>query len=58
MARCAIIGSGLAGCLTAIALHDAGHNVEIYEKMSFPGGISATAGGGLRVSNNKEQTFK
>ena len=58
MARCAIIGSGLAGCLTAIALHDAGHNVKIYEKMSFPGGISATAGGGLRVSNNKEQTFK
>ena len=58
MARCAIIGSGLAGCLTAIALHDAGHNVEMYEKMPFPGGISATAGGGLRVSNNKEQTFK
>ena len=58
MARCAIIGSGLAGCLTAIALHDKGHEVVIHEKMPFPGGISITAGGGVKISNNAEQSFE
>ncbi len=58
MARCTIIGSGLAGCLTAIALHDKGHEVIIHEKMPFPGGISITAGGGVKISNNAKQSFE
>ena len=53
-----VIGSGLAGLLTAIALHDSDYRVTIYEKMPFPGGISITAGGGIKVSTNANLSFK
>ncbi|MEO0803440.1 MAG: 9,9'-di-cis-zeta-carotene desaturase [Cyanobacteria bacterium J06642_2] len=36
--RVAIIGAGLAGLSTAVNLVDAGHEVEIFESRSFPGG--------------------
>ena len=53
-----VIGSGLAGLLTAIALHDSDYRVTIYEKMPFPGGISIIAGGGIKVSTNANLSFK
>jgi|10_taG_2_1085330.scaffolds.fasta_scaffold01038_2 succinate dehydrogenase/fumarate reductase flavoprotein subunit len=58
MADVAVIGSGMAGLLSAIRLHDSGHNVIIYEKMPFPGGISITAGGGVKTSINADASFK
>jgi succinate dehydrogenase/fumarate reductase flavoprotein subunit len=52
-----VAGTGLAGCLTALRLLDAGYTVSVIEKMSFPGGISILSGGGVRVSNNWQQTY-
>ena len=52
-----VAGTGLAGCLTALRLADAGVEVDHIEKMSFPGGISILSGGGVRVSNNWQKTF-
>ena len=58
MSSIAVIGSGLAGVLSALRLHDSGHNVTIYEKMPFPGGISITAGGGVKISVDDNESFK
>ncbi|MFN8458336.1 MAG: FAD-dependent oxidoreductase [Anaerolineae bacterium] len=33
-----IIGSGLGGLMSAVALAQAGHSVAVFEKLSFPGG--------------------
>ena len=52
-----VAGTGLAGCLTALRLADAGYSVTHIEKMSFPGGISILSGGGVRVSNNWKSTY-
>lgn len=52
----AVIGYGMSGAATAIALHDLGLNVTIYEKNASPGGISLLSGGGIRISTNADQT--
>jgi len=52
-----VAGTGLAGILTALRLSDNGHDVDLIEKMSFPGGISIISGGAIRVSNNWQQSF-
>jgi len=52
-----IVGYGFAGAVSAIAAHDAGCNVLLLEKMADPGGISVCAGGGLRLSRDKDAAF-
>ena len=39
MKKIAIVGGGISGCLTAIHYSNLGHNVEIFEKDNFLGGI-------------------
>ena len=53
-----IAGFGFAGGAAAIAAADAGANVLLLEKMLDPGGISITAGGGLRVSQSADLAFE
>ena len=53
-----VAGTGLAGCLTALRLVDAGYNVDVIEKMNFPGGISVISGGSFRFSTDWQQTFE
>ena len=53
-----VAGTGLAGLLTALRLEDAGVDVRLIEKQGFPGGISILSGGGVRVSNNWQQTLE
>ena len=53
-----VIGFGNAGGLTSIELARQGHSVTLLEKMSMPGGISITAAGGVRCSNNADATFQ
>ena len=52
-----IIGFGAAGGVAAIDASDAGANVIILEKMSFPGGLSAVSAGGIRVSDRADEAF-
>jgi succinate dehydrogenase/fumarate reductase flavoprotein subunit len=52
-----IAGYGFAGAAAAIAAADAGMKVLLLEKMQVPGGISITAGGGLRVAANYRAAF-
>ncbi len=49
-----VVGYGFAGAVSAIAAHDAGANVLLIEKMADPGGISVCAGGGLRLSRDRD----
>ena len=53
-----VVGYGFAGGAAAIAAADAGASVALLEKMPDPGGISITAGGGLRVSESAELAFE
>lgn len=52
-----VIGYGFAGAVSAIAAHDAGCRVLLLEKMADPGGISICAGGGLRLSRDRDAAF-
>ena len=52
-----VIGFGFAGGAAAIAAADAGARVLLAEKLSHPGGISITAGGGVRVAEDAEKAF-
>jgi succinate dehydrogenase/fumarate reductase flavoprotein subunit len=52
-----VIGYGFAGAVSAIAAHDAGCHVLLLEKMADPGGISICAGGGLRLSRDRDAAF-
>lgn len=52
-----VAGYGFAGGAAAIAAADAGASVLLLEKMPVPGGISITAGGGLRVASSADAAF-
>jgi 3-oxosteroid 1-dehydrogenase len=47
-----ICGSGAAGMLAAVRLHDLGLRPVVLEKSSRYGGTSATSGGGIWIPNN------
>jgi succinate dehydrogenase/fumarate reductase flavoprotein subunit len=52
-----VVGCGFAGAMSAIAAHDAGARVALFEKMPDPGGISVCSVGGVRVAADAEQAF-
>ena len=52
-----VVGYGFAGGAAAIAAADAGARVLLTEKMPNPGGISITAGGGIRAASNADAAF-
>lgn len=53
-----VAGYGFAGGAAAIAAADAGGSALLLEKMPDPGGISITAGGGIRISETAEAAFE
>jgi succinate dehydrogenase/fumarate reductase flavoprotein subunit len=53
-----VVGFGYAGGVAAIAAHDAGAKVLLIEKMDAPGGISICAGGGIRLSTNRDSALQ
>jgi len=52
-----VVGYGFAGAVSAISAHDAGAEVLLVEKMPHLGGISICAGGGLRLSDDRDAAF-
>lgn len=54
----AVIGFGAAGAAAAIAAHDAGARVAIFEKMPDPGGLSIVSAGGIRIAFEAEAAFR
>jgi succinate dehydrogenase/fumarate reductase flavoprotein subunit len=52
-----VVGYGFAGGAAAIAAADVGASVLLIEKMPQPGGISITAGGGIRATDDADATF-
>ncbi len=52
-----VVGFGFAGGAAAVAAADAGASVLLLEKMPDPGGISITAGGGVRVCPDAQTAF-
>jgi succinate dehydrogenase/fumarate reductase flavoprotein subunit len=52
-----VVGYGFAGGAAAVAAADAGCSVLLAEKMLDPGGISITAGGGIRLAADAEDAF-
>ena len=52
-----VVGYGFAGGAAAIAASDAGCSVLLTEKMLDPGGISITAGGGIRLAADADDAF-
>ena len=52
-----VAGYGFAGGAAAIAAADAGADVLLLEKMPDPGGISITAGGGIRTTSDRQAAF-
>ncbi len=52
-----IVGHGFAGAVTAIAATDAGAKAVILEKMPFPAGCSAAAGGAVGIVTDVEKAF-
>lgn len=52
-----VVGFGYAGGVAAIDAHDAGAKVLLIEKMNAPGGISICAGGGIRLSKNRDSAL-
>ena len=53
-----VVGYGFAGGAAAIAAADAGCSVLLTEKMLDPGGISITAGGGIRLAKDADKAFE
>jgi succinate dehydrogenase/fumarate reductase flavoprotein subunit len=52
-----VVGYGFAGAVAAISAHDCGAKVLLIEKMPDPGGISICAGGGLRLSTDRDDAY-
>lgn len=52
-----VVGFGFAGGAAAIEASDRGCSVLLAEKMPDPGGISITAGGGIRTARDAEKAF-
>ncbi len=52
-----VVGAGYAGCVAAIAAHDAGASVLLLEKAEDPGGISICSAGGLRVADDADDAL-
>ena len=52
-----VVGYGFAGGAAAIAGADAGADILLLEKMPDPGGISITAGGGIRTTFDRSAAF-
>jgi succinate dehydrogenase/fumarate reductase flavoprotein subunit len=52
-----VVGYGFAGGTAAIEASDRGSSVLLAEKMPDPGGISITAGGGIRIADNADDAF-
>jgi succinate dehydrogenase/fumarate reductase flavoprotein subunit len=52
-----VLGFGFAGGAAAIAASDRGCSVLLAEKMADPGGISITAGGGIRTARDADKAF-
>lgn len=50
-----VIGTGVAGCTTAINCADLGATVIMLEKAERAGGTSAKSGGGMLIPNNRYQ---
>ena len=50
-----VVGTGVAGCTTAINCADLGSSVIMLEKSDAPGGTSAKSGGGMMIPNNSYQ---
>jgi len=50
-----VAGFGFAGAASAVAAADNGASVLLAEKMPDPGGISITAGGGLRIADDADK---
>src|SRR5580693_2329708 len=48
-----VVGSGIAGCATAVSCADLGASVILLEKSLEGGGTSAKAAGGMMVPNNR-----
>jgi succinate dehydrogenase/fumarate reductase flavoprotein subunit len=53
-----VAGSGYAGCMAAIAAHDAGSSALILEKLPRFGGLSILSAGGMAVSDDAEAAFQ
>lgn len=52
-----VVGYGFAGGAAAIEASDQGCSVLLAEKMPDPGGISITAGGGIRIADDADDAF-
>lgn len=52
-----VVGYGFAGGAAAIEAADQGCSVLLAEKMPDPGGISITAGGGIRIADDADDAF-
>lgn len=53
----AVLGYGGAGACAAIAAHDAGAKVMIFEKWAQGGGNTAVSSGGMMIPNNEERAY-
>ena len=49
-----VLGTGAAGLVAALAAHDAGATVGLYEKADVVGGTTALSGGIVWVPNNRQ----
>ncbi|SFZ84554.1 Succinate dehydrogenase/fumarate reductase, flavoprotein subunit [Devosia enhydra] len=52
-----VVGCGYAGAIAAIAAHDAGAGVMLFEKGDTPGGISICSAGGVRVARSQSDAL-
>jgi succinate dehydrogenase/fumarate reductase flavoprotein subunit len=52
-----VVGFGFASGAAAIAAADRGASILLLEKMLDPGGISITAGGGMRACSDSDAAF-
>jgi succinate dehydrogenase/fumarate reductase flavoprotein subunit len=53
-----VVGCGFAGAMAAIAAHDHGARVTLFEKMPDPGGISVCSFGGARVTSDAKAALR
>ena len=49
-----VVGAGYAGCVAALAAHDAGASVRLLEKAEDPGGISICSMGSVRIADDAD----